>query len=132
MRHVPRIALALIAGLLAGVICAQAVATGTMFVLGVMGPADFLVLTGILANSVLVPVASGLTLGFIAPRWPLPLAVATVLLSLTSTVAALGYAGLPTGWKIVQYLMQLALVYLAARWSSRRQLRRPAIARGTA
>lgn len=132
MRHVPRIAVALMAGLLAGVLRARTVAIGAMIVIGLIGPPELPVLTSVLANLVLVPLATGLPIGSNAPRWPLPLAVAAVLLVLTGTVAALGHVGLPTGWKVVQYLMQLACVNFGARWSSSRQLRRLAIATGTA
>src|SRR5690348_1567109 len=107
MRHILRIVIALIAGLLAGALCAQVVAIGAMIVLGSIGPMQFVVLTIALAHLVLVPVASGLPLGVIAPRWPFSLAVATTLLIRISPVGVLGDAGVPRGWQIVQYLVQM-------------------------
>jgi hypothetical protein len=99
------------------VLATQLMARGEFTLSGVTGARDGFVMTAIVANLV-VPLVAGWSLGFIARRSLLALSVAQVLLSLAGTYASLGSSGLPTGSKIIEYCLQLALIYLAARWGA--------------
>ena len=118
MKQLPRMCLALLVSLALAVLATQLMARGESTLLGVTGARDGFVMTAIVANLVVVPLVAGWSLGFIARRSLLALSVAQVLLSLAGTYASLGSSGLPTGSKIIEYCLQLALIYLAARWGA--------------
>ena len=61
----------------------------------------------------LVPAAAGAILGALAAH-PVRLAVPLVALSLVATYLTLGPAGMPHGWKIVEYLVQTLVIAGAA------------------
>ena len=114
-----RASVAIAAGLIASIIAARLVGWIALAVLRMTGPRDGVVLLGVMANLVVVPSVGGLVIGSIADRWLLLLSAATVGLSLIGTYFSLGTGGLPHGVKIVSYLLQLALIYLAARAAAR-------------
>ena len=100
-------------------VAAKLIAAIALTVVGATGPYYAVVLLGVMANLVIVPIVGGVTLGLIARRWLFALSIATVAVSLIGTYLSLGSMGLPHGLKIFSYAVQLALVYLAARLAVR-------------
>jgi hypothetical protein len=113
-----RALLAVAASLAAAALVAWLIGESALALVRAAGPRDTVLLTGILANLAAVPLVAGFTLGVIARRWLPVLSVALVVASLLGTYWSLGPTGLPHGWKLVEYGLQLALVYLAARWGA--------------
>jgi len=120
MGNIARSVLAIASGLAAAILCTRAVAIIASLTLDSTSAPS--VATGAqLASIILVPVAAGLALGALAPRWPVFLAVVLVATSLVGTYVALGTAGMPRGLKLGAYVGQTALIALVASWANRRR-----------
>jgi hypothetical protein len=106
---------------LGALLAALLVSTGVNVLLGRVG----LAVAGSSSNAIssaavfvvvmffVVPATAGAVLGVLAAH-PVALAIPLVALSLALTYLSLGPAGMPRGWKILEYVVQTALVAGAA------------------
>ena len=117
--NILRYSLALLASLTVGIVAAQGLGRTELALLTGSAARNRVVVAGILANLFIVPLAAGFVLGLIARGALLPLSFASLVLSLAASVAFMGAAGLPEWSKAFTYIMQWALLYLAARFGAR-------------
>jgi hypothetical protein len=114
MRKLLRDITGVAAALVAAVLCAQLIAFVAMFAISHGVEIGSAAVVARVVNFVLVPLAAGTVIGAFRTRRPLVLAVLVVAVSLAGTYRALGPTGLPHGWKIAAYLVQTAIIALAA------------------